>query len=110
MNLSIRQVSLQFGFNSAHIDTLTRCGVLTVVAGSTTKRPQYDPDQIRGLRLCGFPGVPRTVNNDKSKDAYLKAAGWHILRIPGHQILRDTNAAIDIVRETVHRLQQGSRA
>jgi len=62
-----------------------------------------------GCAVCGFRGVSRTLNNDKSKDAYLKASGWFVLRIPGHQILDNADAAINSVRAVTHQLQQGKR-
>jgi very-short-patch-repair endonuclease len=55
-----------------------------------------------GCATCGFPGVPRTVRNDKSKDAYLRASGWTIVRVPGHTIIRDPEASVDVVRQSLN--------
>ena len=50
MNLSIRQVHLQYGMNTAHIKELTRLGFLSVVGGSTALRPKYLQSQVEALR------------------------------------------------------------
>lgn len=55
-----------------------------------------------GCATCGFPGVPSTVRNDKAKDAYLKASGWTIVRVPGHMIATEPDASIGIVRQSLH--------
>ena len=51
MNLSLRQVGLQYGFNADHVRELTRIGVLTVVQGSSPLRPKYTQEQVERLAL-----------------------------------------------------------
>jgi very-short-patch-repair endonuclease len=62
VNLSLRQVCLQYGFNPDHVRELTHLGVLTVVQGSTPLRPKYTQEQVERLehdthyivcRACG---------------------------------------------------------
>ena len=50
-----------------------------------------------GCSDCGHPGVPSTLANDKRKDAYLKAAGWALLRIHGHMVRKNPDAALDLI-------------
>lgn len=62
-----------------------------------------------GCATCGFPGVPSTVRNDKSKDAYLRASGWTIVRVPGHTITRDPEASLDVVRQSLNTVRGYAR-
>ena len=54
-----------------------------------------------GCATCGFPGVPRTLRNDASKNAYLTASGWAIVRVPEHMIAQDPRAAIEVVKRSI---------
>lgn len=54
-----------------------------------------------GCLECGFEGVPSTVANDKRKDAYLKAAGFRVLRIPGHLVRSTPELALQQIQENL---------
>jgi very-short-patch-repair endonuclease len=54
-----------------------------------------------GCEECGHPGVPSTISNDRSKNAYLKAAGVRLLRLPGHLIRKHPDEALRLVGETL---------
>ena len=61
-----------------------------------------------GCSDCGHIGVPSTLANDKRKDAYLKAAGWTLLRIPGHMVRSNPDAALDLIASTVEQARRSA--
>ncbi|NBR67109.1 MAG: hypothetical protein EBT79_07525 [Actinobacteria bacterium] len=54
-----------------------------------------------GCAECGHIGVPRTLNNDKAKAAYLLAAGWTLVRIPEHTVRKNPMQALQVVRDAI---------
>jgi very-short-patch-repair endonuclease len=52
-----------------------------------------------GCAECGHTGVPRVVSNDNAKAAYLRAAGWTLIRIPGHTVRGNPKQALQLVRD-----------
>ncbi len=63
-----------------------------------------------GCAACGYPGVPSTVRNDRSKDAYLKASGWAVVRVPEHTILLHPATALKAVQQATHTIGGTSHA
>lgn len=61
-----------------------------------------------GCSDCGHPGVTSTLANDKRKNAYLKAAGWVLLRIPGHMVRENPDAALDLIASTVEQARRSA--
>jgi very-short-patch-repair endonuclease len=60
-----------------------------------------------GCATCGHNGVASTLANDKAKNAYLKAAGWCVLRLPGHIVEKDPQTALEQIKEALDNLQRG---
>lgn len=60
-----------------------------------------------GCTTCGHSGVASTLANDKAKNAYLKAAGWHVLRLLGHTVEKDPQTALAQVKDALDNLQRG---
>jgi very-short-patch-repair endonuclease len=61
-----------------------------------------------GCSDCGHPGVPSTLANDKRKDAYLKAAGWTLLRIPGHMVRENPETALGLIAAAVEQAHRSA--
>lgn len=61
-----------------------------------------------GCSCCGYPGVPATVANDKSKDAYLKASGWTLLRIPGHTVRKEPSSALTMLASIIEQARRSA--
>lgn len=59
-----------------------------------------------GCLECGFPGVPSNLRNDRAKNAYLKAAGWEVLRLKGHDVRKNPEMCIQRIQEAL--LQRGA--
>ena len=60
-----------------------------------------------GCPTCGHNGVASTLANDKAKNAYLKAAGWCVLRLSGHIVEKDPQAALGQTKNALNNLQRG---
>jgi very-short-patch-repair endonuclease len=56
-----------------------------------------------GCSGCGYPGVRTTLSNDRSKNSYLEACGWRILRLKGCEISRSPEEAISQVYMNLRR-------
>jgi very-short-patch-repair endonuclease len=54
-----------------------------------------------GCSTCGYDGVRSTLNNDKSKNAYLKAMNWAVLRLKGHEIDNDPEGCLERITSFV---------
>lgn len=58
-----------------------------------------------GCVTCGHEGVPSTLANDKAKDAYLKAAGWCVVRLPGHLVVQTPHLALIQINDALNNLR-----
>ena len=51
------------------------------------------------------PKIQRNIERDREKDANLKGAGWTVLHFWGKDIVRDVDACIAVIEETIFNLK-----
>lgn len=106
MHLRFKERMIQEGLNG--FETEGSVGPFAVDETNFDLRLAVEVDGCywHGCEECGFEGVASTLSNDKAKNAYLQAAGWRVLRLPGHEVRKNPTAAIERVQEAVASLRR----
>jgi len=61
-----------------------------------------------GCEECGFEGVPYIRNTDKRKETYLRNRGWLVLRVKEHDLLKNPQHMISMIKELQQKRRQAN--
>lgn len=122
MEISKRQLSIKYKLHKKYKNSMNEKGLL----GFKTEY-EFGPYSIdeadpfakiaveidgcywHGCKLCGYKGDTRIQLIDKKKTSFLKNRGWIIIRIKEHEIKRDPNVCIDMLKNLQKKRQQAHK-